>query len=198
MRASLLSCFTHAPRALYLVAVLLKKTIAANEIAAALQKMAEDIAAAHAQTKRLILAGIADGGIPVCDLLEQKISQLLGRRVSKATIDISFFRDDISIKPITKDVHPTHMAADPEEATIILVDDVLFTGRSVRAAMAEVLAIGRPAKIEMATLIDRGNRVLPIFANYVGIHIETLPAEKIKVTLGATQASNAKVEVFAP
>lgn len=178
--------------------VLVKKTIDSKEIANAIDAMADAIAAAHPNTENLVLAGIANGGVPLCSILEKAVAKRLGRSIPKAVIDISFHRDDIHHKPITKDVQATHMATDPEDATIIMVDDVIFSGRTIRAAIAELLTIGRPYKVELAALVDRGNRRLPFAADYVGLVIETTIQEKVRVHLEPGDPDAAKIEVLQP
>lgn len=172
-----------------------KKAIDHQEIAAAIERLAESIAAVHASTDNLVLAGIANGGIPLCSLLERALARRLGVAIPKAIIDISFHRDDIGQKPITKEVQGTQMAQDPEDATVILVDDVLFSGRSARAAIAELLTLGRPYKIELAVLVDRGNRRLPIAANYTGLQIETTPAEIVHVNLDPDDPAQRRIDI---
>lgn len=178
--------------------MLAKKTFDSEEIAAAIDRLAEAIAQAHPKAGNLVLAGIANGGVPLCSMLESAVSKRLGTSIPKAVIDISFHRDDIGHKPITKEVQATHMTTDPEDATIILVDDVLFSGRTVRAAIAEVLTIGRPFQVELAVLVDRGNRRLPFAANYTGIVEDTLPDEKVEVTLDPANPANCKIEILQP
>lgn len=176
--------------------MLVKKTIESQEITAAIESMADAIAIAHPKASNLVLAGIANGGIPLCSLLETALAKRLGNSIPKAIIDISFHRDDIGQHPITKEVQATQMATDPEDSTIILVDDVLFSGRTVRAAIAEVLTIGRPYKIELAVLVDRGNRRLPFAPNYTGIVEETTPEQKVKVTLDIAAPSKSRIEIL--
>ena len=178
--------------------MLVKKTIESAEIAAAIDSMADAIAAAHPKADNLVLAGIANGGLPLCRLLGAALAKRLGSSIPQAVIDISFHRDDIGHHPITKDVQATHMASDPEDSTIILVDDVLFSGRTVRAAIAEVLTIGRPYQVELAVLVDRGNRRLPLAANYTGLVEATTPEQKVEVTLDATDTTQSKIEIIEP
>ncbi|MDQ8201849.1 bifunctional pyr operon transcriptional regulator/uracil phosphoribosyltransferase PyrR [Pelagicoccus sp. SDUM812003] len=188
--------FTRKGNALYLKGVLVKKTIESQEIKEAIDRMAKAIADAHPKPDNLVLAGIANGGIPLCSLLENALSRRFGTSVPKAVIDISFHRDDIGHHPITKEVQATHMATDPEDSTIILVDDVFFSGRTVRAAIAEVLTIGRPYQVELAVLVDRGNRRLPFAANYTGLVVPTTPAEKVEVNLDLDAFENSKIEIL--
>ncbi|MBC2605816.1 bifunctional pyr operon transcriptional regulator/uracil phosphoribosyltransferase PyrR [Pelagicoccus albus] len=175
--------------------MLVKKTIDSEEIVAAIGKMADAIATAHPKADNLVLAGIANGGISLCTLLEKELAKRLGTSIPKAIIDISFHRDDIGQNPITKEVQATHMATDPEDSTIILVDDVLFSGRTVRAAIAEVLTIGRPYQVELAVLVDRGNRRLPFAANYTGIVEDTTPQQKVMVNLDLDKPTESSIEI---
>ncbi|EDY83588.1 hypothetical protein VDG1235_3215 [Verrucomicrobiia bacterium DG1235] len=178
--------------------MLVKKTIESQEINAAIERLADAIAKAHPVADNLVLAGIANGGVPLCSLLEFALAKRLGTSIPKAIIDISFHRDDIGHHPITKEVQATHMATDPEDSTIILVDDVLFSGRTVRAAIAEVLTIGRPYQVELAVLVDRGNRRLPFAANYTGLVEETTPEQKVEVTLDPADPQNNLIEILEP
>lgn len=176
--------------------MLVKKTIDSQGIAEAIDRLANGIVAAHPTTDNLVLAGIANGGIPLCSMLEAAVSKKRGTPVPKAVIDISFHRDDIGHNPITKEVQGTQMATDPEDATIILIDDVLFSGRTIRAAIAEVLTIGRPYKVELAILVDRGNRRLPFAPNYTGIVVETTPDQKVEVTLDPANPAQSRVDIL--
>lgn len=172
------------------------KTIESAEVNAAIETLADAIATAHPKADNLVLAGIANGGIPLCSLLEKALAKRLGTSIPKAVIDISFHRDDIGQNPITKEVQATQMATDPEDSTIILVDDVLFSGRTVRAAIAEVLTIGRPYAVELAVLVDRGNRRLPFAANYVGLTLDTTPNQKITVHLDPADPTQSRIEIL--
>jgi len=178
--------------------VAIRKTIPSNAILDAIERISEEIATRHSSDEKLVLAGIANGGIPLSDLLAASLQQRLSVPIHKAVIDISFHRDDIGSNPIAKPVESTELAADPEDAVIILVDDVLFSGRSVRAAMAEVHAIGRPKKIELAVLVDRGNRLLPVAADYIGIEESTTPAEKVDVHINVDHSDQSRIDILAP
>jgi len=171
------------------------KIIDSVEIISAIESLADKIVASHSRADKLVLAGIANGGIALCSLLETALAKRMGTSIPKAVIDISFHRDDIGQNPITKEVQATQMATDPEDSTIILVDDVLFSGRTVRAAIAEVLTIGRPYKVELAVLVDRGNRRLPFAANYIGIKEDTTPEQKVAVHLDSDDTSRCKIEI---
>ena len=162
------------------------KTIGPAEIQAAITQMADAISARHRDPTHLLLLGIANGGVELAHRLAQK----LGSRVG--TLDISFHRDDIGRQPIPKEFAPTQIPSDVHGATIILVDDVLFSGRTVKAALEELFDHGRPTKVELAVLVDRGGRRLPLTADYVGIDLVTDDSKLVVVTLesnGATQDS---------
>lgn len=173
-----------------------RKTISPQEIEEAITKIASEIASAHKQTENLVLAAIANGGIVLSALLRQRLSANHGIDAHRAVLDISFYRDDIGVNPIAKEVEATQLAQNPEESTIILVDDVLFTGRSVRAALSEIHALGRPKKIELATMVDRGNRILPIQADYVGIVEPTTPEEKVEVHLDEGDMGKSHIDIL--
>jgi pyrimidine operon attenuation protein / uracil phosphoribosyltransferase len=134
----------------------------------------------------LLLLGIANGGIE----LARRLAALLGRAsppvaARAGTLDISFHRDDIGRHPIPKEFAPTQIPIDVTGATVILVDDVLFSGRTVKAALDELFDHGRPTKVELAVLVDRGGRRLPFAADYVGVTLATRPTEKVVVALDA-------------
>ena len=125
------------------------------------------------------LVGIHSGGAWVA----QKLQQLLGGDLPLGTLDISFYRDDFSSIGLHPQVRPSNIAFEVEDAHIILIDDVLHTGRTVRAAMHELFDYGRPAAIELAVLIDRGGRELPIAADLVGARLELTSTQNIQITL---------------
>jgi pyrimidine operon attenuation protein / uracil phosphoribosyltransferase len=146
------------------------KSLTASEIHAAIDRLALAI------SNRLL--GIANGGIVLARRLAEKLANA---RVG--TLDISFHRDDIDRHPIPKEFAPTHIPADVHGATVILVDDVLFSGRTVKAALDELFDHGRPTQVELAVLIDRGHRRMPLAADYIGLTLTTLATQKVVVTL---------------
>ena len=125
------------------------------------------------------MLGIANGGIP----LARRLCARAGiRRVGD--LDISFHRDDIGRHPIPKEFTPTLLPGDVNGATVLLVDDVLFSGRTVKAALDELFDHGRPAKVELAVLVDRGSRKLPIVADFSGTTLSAREGEEVVVSLG--------------
>jgi pyrimidine operon attenuation protein / uracil phosphoribosyltransferase len=165
------------------------KTIGSTEIQAAIQRLADGISARHGSDKTFLLIGIANGGIE----LARRLGQQLGVRAG--TLDISFHRDDIGQHPIPKEFASTQIPADVQGATVILVDDVLFSGRTVKAALDELFDHGRPSKVELAVLADRGGRRLPMAADYVGLQVEAGEAEKVVVTLDPRDPSHDSIRV---
>lgn len=170
------------------------KTIGSAEIQAAIERLAEGISDRHAKTKYLLLLGIANGGV--------ELARRLGACLSKnqpgthvGTLDISFHRDDIGRHPIPKEFAPTQIPADVNGATVILVDDVLFSGRTVKAALDELFDHGRPTKVELAVLVDRGGRRMPVAADYVGLTLDAGADEKVFVTLSTKDRKNDAIRV---
>ncbi|HCR28646.1 MAG TPA: bifunctional pyr operon transcriptional regulator/uracil phosphoribosyltransferase PyrR [Opitutae bacterium] len=176
----------------------IRKSISSQDINAAIEKIAADIAINHSDTKTLVLAAIANGGIAVNELLQSQLLTTHNLKSHSATIDISFHRDDIGVNPISKEVESTSLVQNPEESTIILVDDVIFSGRSVRAALSEVHALGRPRKVELAVLVDRGNRRLPIEPNYRGISEITTIDEKVEAHLFPKNPEKSHIDILSP
>jgi len=126
-----------------------------------------------------VLVGIHTGGAWIAE----KVQQLLGGKLPLGTLDISFYRDDFSRIGLHPQVTPSEIPFEVEDAHIILIDDVLHTGRTIRAAMNELYDYGRPAAIELAVLIDRGGRELPIAADMIGARLELSEQQNIQVTL---------------
>lgn len=155
------------------------KTIGSEQIHAAIDRLVSAISSRHPVGEKLLLLGIANGGVELARRLAKRIHAKAG------TLDISFHRDDIGRNPIPKEFAPTYIPADVNGATVILVDDVLFSGRTGKAALDELFDHGRPAKVELAVLVERGGRLLPVAADHVGLSLEVLPQEKVMVTLDA-------------
>ena len=160
-------------------------TIGSAEVQAAIQRLAGAIVTRHGRDRPLLLLGIANGGVELARRLARHLAagRPPGAAVVAGTVDISFHRDDIGRHPIPKEFAPTHIPADVDGATVILVDDVLFSGRTVKAALDELFDHGRPAKVELAVLVDRGGRLLPLAADYTGLTLAPERAEKVVVLL---------------
>jgi pyrimidine operon attenuation protein/uracil phosphoribosyltransferase len=172
------------------------KTIGSDEIHAAIERLAAAIAPSHSGTARLHLLGIANGGIELTRRLAASLAQAApALSLKTGTLDISFHRDDIARNPIPKEFAPTHISGDIHGATVILIDDVLFSGRTIKAALDELFDHGRPTKVELAILVDRGHRRLPVVADYCGLALQTRASEKVLVTLDSADPSRDIIRV---
>jgi pyrimidine operon attenuation protein/uracil phosphoribosyltransferase len=146
----------------------------------ALTRIAHEILEKNKGADNLALVGIRNRGLYLARRLAEKIEEFEEVKVPVGSLDITFYRDDVAIKA-QPEVYETELLFDVNGKTIILVDDVLYTGRTVRAAMDAIMDYGRPAKIQLAVMIDRGHRELPIRADYVGKNIPTSKKEKVQV-----------------
>ncbi len=131
----------------------------------------------------LVLVGIADRGDHLAFRLADEISRIEGREVPVGVLDITFYRDDIGLSAEAPEVHETRIPFDVSGRTVVLVDDVLYTGRTVRAAMDALTDLGRPGRIRLAVLVDRGHRELPIRADFVGKNVPTRLEDDVRVTV---------------
>ncbi len=154
----------------------------AQTIHQAIDRLAAAIATRHAGTAHLLILGIANGGVELARRLVAALKKA-GLQPGAGTLDISFHRDDIGANPIPKEHAPTLIPHDVNGATVILADDVLHSGRTVKAALDELFDHGRPASVELAVLVDRGGRLLPVAATYTGIALVAYDDEKVKVRL---------------
>ena len=157
----------------------------ADEIRRALTRMHHEILERNHGADGLILAGIRTRGVPIAERLAEHISRSEGTAVPVGRLDINLYRDDLSERPRVR-VRPTTMPVDVAGRTVVLVDDVLYTGRTVRAAMDAISDLGRPLRIQLAALVDRGHRELPIRADFVGKNIPTRQSELVRVRLAET------------
>ncbi|HWA24152.1 MAG TPA: bifunctional pyr operon transcriptional regulator/uracil phosphoribosyltransferase PyrR [Lacunisphaera sp.] len=169
----------------------------AKTIRQAIDRVASAIARRHAKTPQLLLLGIANGGVTLAGRLAAAL-EAAGLHPAAGTIDISFHRDDIGRNPIPKEHAPTLIPHDVNGATVILVDDVLHSGRTVKAALDELFDHGRPAAVELAVLVDRGGRLLPVAATYTGIVLVAEDDEKVKVRLDAKDPGKDTLKTEAP
>jgi pyrimidine operon attenuation protein/uracil phosphoribosyltransferase len=153
----------------------------AKDVARALKRMAHEILEAHKGTENLVLMGVQRRGVPLAQRIREAVKQVEGEELPLGTIDITFYRDDLSTLGPNPRVAKTEVPFDVTDKIIVLVDDVLYTGRTVRAAMDEIMDWGRPRAIRLAVLVDRGHRELPIRPDFVGKNVPTSQREIIKV-----------------
>ncbi|WP_053219734.1 bifunctional pyr operon transcriptional regulator/uracil phosphoribosyltransferase PyrR [Virgibacillus senegalensis] len=155
-----------------------------------LTRIAHEILEKNKGVKGLMLVGIKTRGVPLAKRLQEKIAQIEGVEVPIGELDITLYRDDLSNIDESRDpqLKETKIGEDISGKTLVLVDDVLFTGRTVRAAMDAIVDQGRPEQIQLAVLVDRGHRELPIRADFIGKNIPTSKEEIVVVELDETDS----------
>ncbi len=139
----------------------------------------------------LVLIGILSRGEPLAQRVKKIIEELTGKYIDLGTLNISFHRDDFMERLVVPQVKGTDITFSLDKKIVVLVDDVLYTGRTIRAAIDEVLTFGRPSKIQLAVLVDRGHREMPIRADYVGKNIPTSEGEHVNVLLKEVDGKDA-------
>ena len=157
----------------------------ADAIVRTLSRIAHEIVERHADLERVALVGIHTRGVPLAARLRELVAERAGATLALGTLDITLHRDDArerngAPQPV---VHATSVPFGLEGTTVVLVDDVLYTGRTIRAAIDALLEFGRPAQVQLAVLVDRGHRELPIRPDYVGKNLPTARDERIQVEL---------------
>jgi pyrimidine operon attenuation protein/uracil phosphoribosyltransferase len=160
-----------------------KEILDSDDINRAIRRMAHEIIEKNKGVSNLCLVGIQKGGVTLAERLASQIEAIEGGKIQVGKLDITLYRDDLNTKVEQPVVKRTEIPYAIDDKTVILVDDVLFTGRSIRAAMDALIDFGRPAYIQLAVLIDRGHRELPIRADYAGKNIPTSFNDRIEVTL---------------
>jgi pyrimidine operon attenuation protein/uracil phosphoribosyltransferase len=160
-----------------------KEIFNSKDIERVLTRIAHEIIEKNKGIENLCLVGIQRGGVILAKRLASQIESIEGRHIEVGALDITLYRDDLNIKKEQPVVKVTDIPFSINDKTVVLVDDVLFTGRSIRAAMDALIDFGRPAFIQLAVLIDRGHRELPIRADYVGKNIPTSFNDQVEVYL---------------
>ena len=155
----------------------------AGDIARGLTRIAHEILERNKGVQALGLVGIRTGGVHLAHRLVKRIQEIESASVPIGELDITLYRDDLSLRKEQPVLRRTSVPFDISDRIIVLVDDVLFTGRTIRAAMDGLIDLGRPAEIQLAVLVDRGHRQLPIKANYIGKNLPTARDEKVQVLL---------------
>jgi pyrimidine operon attenuation protein/uracil phosphoribosyltransferase len=156
------------------------------DISRALTRIAHEILESNRGAEDLVLLGIPTRGVNLAVRLGSLISDIAGRPVPVGALDVTLFRDDLAQHP-TRSPHPTDIpAVGVDGKTVVLVDDVLFSGRSIRAALDAIQSVGRPAVVRLAILVDRGHRELPIRPDFVGKNIPSARTERVNVRLRET------------
>jgi pyrimidine operon attenuation protein/uracil phosphoribosyltransferase len=158
----------------------------AEAIRRALRRIAHEIIERNPSLEKVVLAGIPSRGVEIARRVAVFICEIEKIDVETGVIDVAMHRDDVGTRPELPVVHASKLPVPLEERTVIIVDDVLYTGRTARAAMDAINSFGRPARIQLAVLIDRGHRELPIRADYIGKNLPTAANEKVRVRLEQT------------
>jgi pyrimidine operon attenuation protein / uracil phosphoribosyltransferase len=167
-----------------------------QEVRRTFTRIATQIIERAQDLSQLVLLGIQTRGVPIAHILAQQIQQLEGITIPVGAIDITFYRDDLD-RVGARTPGETHIPSDLNGKTVVLVDDVIYTGRTIRAAMDAIVDYGRPDTIRLAVIIDRGHRQLPIQPDFVGKLVPTTRDENIKVALVQTDGYE-RVELIKP
>ena len=146
-------------------------------------RLCHEIIENNGDCKEVVLIGIHNRGVPIAHRIQEKINELVGAKIDSGSLDITFHRDDYRERLIVPEIKGTDISFSLNGKIVVLVDDVLYSGRTVRAALEELNSFGRASKVQLAVLVDRGHRELPIKADYVGKNIPTHEGEHVDVTL---------------
>ncbi len=166
-----------------------------TDVARAIEKLARVILRRY-QKEDFCLIGVITSGYTLAQKLAEQVKRIEGRKLDVGKLDVSLYRDDLSTRGSYITIQSSDIPFDINGRTVILVDDVVFKGRTVRAALDGILDFGRPARIELAVLIDRGHRELPIQPNYVAEQVETSLEETVKVEISLDDDDENRVVVF--
>ena len=160
-----------------------REVLDADDVQRALTRIAHEVLERNRGAQSLVLLGIPTRGVPLADRLADRIAAVEGTQVPHGSLDITMFRDDLRLKP-ARGLGPTELPEDGiDGAVVVLVDDVLYSGRTIRAALDALGDLGRPRAVQLAVLVDRGHRELPIRADYVGKNLPTSQRETVHVLL---------------
>ncbi len=168
-----------------------REVLDAPAVSRALTRIAHEIVERNRGAVDLVLLGIPSRGVPLAELVAERIGQIEGVPVPVGSLDITMYRDDLRLRP-PRALARTHIPADGiDDRIVVLVDDVLFSGRTIRAALDALGEIGRPRAVQLAVLVDRGHRQLPIRADYVGKNLPTSLSESVQVRVKAVDGFDA-------
>ncbi len=157
------------------------QVMSASDVHRAITRMAHEIAERNRGLDHLVLVGLQTGGVPIARQLAEVLQQVEGTTVPVGTLDVAFYRDDIGLRPVLPEA-VTDIGFDLTGTTVVLVDDVLFTGRTIRAALNALNEYGRAQAVQLAVMVDRGHRELPVRPDYVGKNLPTRRDEMVDVS----------------
>lgn len=152
-----------------------------SDVDRALSRIAHEVVERNTENTPLVVIGLQRGGVWIAEALSAKLDSICDLSVTLGVLDVSLYRDDHAIRPFVNSFH-SDLAVSPKDKTVLLVDDVLYTGRTVRAALDAVLDFGRPKSVQLAVLIDRGHRELPIRPDFVGKNLPTSKHETVEAS----------------
>ena len=170
-----------------------KVVLEASEIARALTRIAHEILERTDGAGDVVLLGVPTRGVPLAQRLAERLAQVEGRPAPAGSLDVTMYRDDLRLRPARALGHTDVPASGIDGKVVVLVDDVLYSGRTVRAALDALSDLGRPRTVQLAVLVDRGHRELPIRADYVGKNLPTSQREVVQVQLTETDGQDAVV-----
>jgi pyrimidine operon attenuation protein / uracil phosphoribosyltransferase len=165
------------------------QVMSADDLKRAIRRIAHEILERHQGAEKVVLVGVHSRGVPLAEEIAEAIDDFESVKVPVGELDIGLYRDDLGLRPTTR-LSRTLIPVDLTDEQVILIDDVLFTGRTARAALDALLDLGRPARVELAVMVDRGHRQLPIRADYVGKNIPTSPDQRVSVKLASVDGSS--------
>jgi pyrimidine operon attenuation protein/uracil phosphoribosyltransferase len=177
--------------------VLRAKVFDADNLRRAHTRIAHEIVERNHGAGDVVLVGLYTRGVAVARRLAEAIERFEGVAVPVGMIDVAFYRDDIGLRRV-QPLGPTEVPVDITDRVVVLVDDVLFTGRTARAALEAVTELGRPRAVQLAVLVDRGHRELPIRADFVGKNLPTKAAEDVRVRLQEVDDGDDGIEIWGP
>ncbi len=169
-----------------------KEVMDENEIRRALKRIAHEIVERNKGAENLVIIGIQSRGVPMAQRLAKLIGEIEGLEMTIGSLNVALYRDDFATRT-ARTISASDIPFDVTDKNVILVDEVLYTGRTTRAALDAIMDLGRPAVIQLAVLIDRGHRELPVRADYVGKNIPTARRENVKVQWRETNSKDAVV-----
>ena len=152
--------------------------LSAEDVHRAVRRMAHEVVERVRDTDALVVLGLQTGGVAFSELLADDLGDITARDIARGTLDVSFYRDDVGQRPFVNSA-ASHVPGDLNDRLVLLVDDVLFTGRTIRSALNALGDFGRPRAVQLAVMVDRGHRELPIRADYVGKNLPTSLSEEI-------------------
>lgn len=166
-----------------------RRVLDAGEIARALTRITHEVLERNHGAANVVVVGIPTRGVQLAERIAARMSEVEGRPIAAGALDITMYRDDLRLRP-ARGLEHTEIPDDIDDKVVVLVDDVLFSGRTIRAALDALGDLGRPRAVQLAVLIDRGHRQLPIRADFVGKNLPTALTEQVRVRLTETDGDD--------